>query len=210
MPIFAIIQPVPHFGDTSAIDTELRGAGAWANAIRYDPLLRLPEFCMGVALALLYRLLPMGSRLWTHGARFYIPAIAVILLVLGYADRIPYPLVHNGLLAPAYALMIFGFALEGGVLVRFLSMPAMVFLGGASYSMYILHAPVYAWMSVGFIRILHLAPHGLFWLICYLTAVVGFSAVFFRTVEEPTHRWLRTKLNAWAENPRREVPVPHS
>ena len=207
IPIFAIVERLPHFGDAPAIDTELRGAGAWGNLIRYDPLLRLPEFCMGVLLALLYRMIPAGSRLWNRGARFYVPAIATILLVLSNAGRIRYPLVHNGLLAPAYAVMIFGFALEGGVLVRFLSTPALVFLGGASYAMYILHAPVYAWMSVGFVRVLHLAPQGLFWLICYVSVVVGLSALFFTTVEEPLHRWLRGKLNGYAEGLFSHVPV---
>ena len=63
--------------------------------------------------------------------------------------------------------------------------------------MYILHAPVYVWMIVGFTRVLHLVPHGMFWLICYVSVVIVLSALFFRTAEEPMHRWLRTRLNSW-------------
>ena len=198
MPIFAIVRQIPHFGDAPATDPELLGAGAWANAIRFNPLLRLPEFCIGVVLALLYQLIPVGSRLWKRGARFYIPAFAIVFLVLVNGDRIPFPAMHNGLLAPAYAMAIFGLALEGGVLARFLSMPALVFLGGASYSMYILHLPIGEWMDIGFRHVLHLAPHGMFWLTCYVSTVIGLSALFFRTAEEPMHRWLRTRLNGWA------------
>jgi len=213
MPVFAIIHPIPHFGDAPATDNELLGAGAWSLVIRYNPLLRLPEFCIGVVLALLYRLISPGSWLWKRGAYFYIPGIATIVLVLANADFIPYPIVHDGLLAPAYAMVIFGLALEGGVLVRFLSMPVLVFLGNASYSMYILHVPVYAWMNIGFRRLLHIAPHGIFWLICYVSAVVGLSALFFRKAEEPAHRWLRRRLTGFTAGftagfPA-DVAVPH-
>jgi peptidoglycan/LPS O-acetylase OafA/YrhL len=210
VPVFAIVDRIPHFGDAPATDDQLLGAGPWANVIRYNPLLRLPEFCIGVVLALLYRSIPARSRFWKRGAYFYIPAVLAILGVLASGDVIPYPVVHDGLLAPAYAMLIFGLALEGGVLVRFLSMPVLVFLGNASYSMYILHVPVYAWMNVGFRRVLHLDPHGIFWFICYVSAVVGLSALFFRKAEEPVHRWLRKKLTGWAEGLPADVPVPHN
>lgn len=206
-PVWAILEKIPHFGDTPATDTELLGAGAWANVIRYNPLLRLPEFCIGVVLALLYRSIPANTRLWNSGARFYIPGIAIILLVLMNGERIPYPVVHNGLLAPAYAMIIFGLALEGGILVRFLSMPLFVFLGNASYSMYILHAPIGAWMNIGFRRALHLNPHGIFWLVCYVAVVIGLASVFFWKVEEPSHRWLRKRLTAWVAGRKEGVPV---
>jgi peptidoglycan/LPS O-acetylase OafA/YrhL len=204
MPFFAILRPVPHFGDAAATDMELLGAGAWAGVIRYNPLLRLPEFCIGVVVALLYRMVPAGSRLWKRGAYFYIPAIIIILSVLVNGARIPYPIVHNGLLAPAYAVMIFGLALEGGVLARFLSRPVLVFLGSASYTMYILHAPVSAWLTLIFVHILQLVPDGLFWFVCYLCVVVGLSALVFKFAEEPMHRWLRSKLSTWVED---RIPV---
>ena len=198
VPVWAVLHQVPHFGDAQATDIELVGEGAWANAIRYSPVFRLPEFCMGVVLALLYRSIPAKSRLWNSGARFYVPGAAIVLLVLANGDRIPYPVVHNGLLAPAYAMIFFGLALEGGILVRFLSLPAVVFLGNASYSMYILHAPIGAWMSIGFRRLLNVDPYGPAWLICYMTAVIGLAALFFRKAEEPSHRWLRKRLSDWA------------
>jgi peptidoglycan/LPS O-acetylase OafA/YrhL len=165
---------------------------------------------MGVVLALLYRSVPAKSRLWNSGARFYLPGIGIILLVLANGDRIPYPVTHNGLLAPAYATIIFGLALGGGILVRFLSMPAMVFLGNASYAMYILHEPIGTWMNIGFRRVLHIDPQGTFWLICYVTAVIGLASVFFWKAEEPAHRWLRKRLNNWAEGRRQAVPVAHN
>lgn len=207
VPVFAIVDRIPHFGDAPATDDQLLGAGPWANVIRYNPLLRLPEFCMGVVLALLYRSIPANSRLWRRGAYLYVPAGLAILGVLANGDSIPYPLVHDGLLAPAYAMVIFGLALEGGILVRLLSMPVLVFLGNASYSMYILHAPVYAWMGIGFRRVLHVEPHGIVWLISYVSAVVGLSSLFFRKAEEPAHRWLRKKLTGRAEGLPADVPV---
>ncbi len=209
LPVLAILQPIPHFGDVPATISALPES-TWANVIRYNPLLRLPEFCIGVVLALLYRLIPAGSRLWKRGAYFYLPAIGIIILALANGDSLAYPVAHNGLLAPAYGMMIFGLALEGGVLVRFLSTPALVFLGGASYTMYILHEPVYGWLQIVFLHGLHLVTFGIFWLICYVSVVVGLSAVFFKLAEEPIHRQLRKRLNAWAEGLHADVSVTHN
>lgn len=206
----AILQQIPYFGNIPAIDNEILGAGAWADAIRYNPLLRLPEFCIGVVLALFYRSIPVKSGLWNSGARFFMPGIVIILLVLTNDDRIPYPVVLNGLLAPAYAMIMFGLALEGGILVRFLSTPVLVFLGNASYSMYILHVPIGAWANIGFRRILHIDPYGRFWLICYVTAVIGLASLFYWKAEEPANRWLRKRLNNWADGRHGVVHVAHN
>jgi peptidoglycan/LPS O-acetylase OafA/YrhL len=129
---------------------------------------------------------------------FYLPGMGAALLILSNADQIPYPVLHNGLLDPAWALIVFGLALDGGFLARALAAPTVVFLGNASYSMYILHAPISAWMSIGFVRALQLTPGGLTWFVCYVIACVGVSCIFFKTIEDPLHRWLKGRLNTWA------------
>src|SRR6185295_6793308 len=55
--------------------------------------------------------------------------------------RHPVPFTHNGLLAPAWALVVFGLA-HGGVPARWLGARPLVRLGEASYGLYILHAPI--------------------------------------------------------------------
>lgn len=208
LPLIAVWLPISLFGDRSAIQVEqVRETTLWVNVIRYGPLVRLPEFCMGVVLGLLYRQLPADSRLWNRGWLFYLPAIVLMLAALLSAGWIPYPLLHNGLLAPVYAAMFFGLALEGGALVKLLSFRPLVFLGSASYTMYILHAPLGAWMKLFFTRGLKTLPEGVPWVICYLAVVIGVSAVIFKMVEEPVHQRLRAQLNLWAQGPERKTEV---
>jgi peptidoglycan/LPS O-acetylase OafA/YrhL len=197
VPLAAVFQQLPNFGDATATDMQPVD-GFWANLIRYNPLLRLPEFCIGVILARLYRLVPGKAYVWNRGMVFYLPGFALALLLLVCGDSIPYPLMHNGLLVPACALIIFGLALDGGSIARVLAAPSLVFLGNASYCMYILHAPISAWMKIGFVRVLHMRPEGITWFTCYVIACVTISCVFFKTIEDPLHRTLKRRLNAWA------------
>jgi len=195
-PLIAALLPIDGFGDVAATQYKLESESEfWANLIRYNPLVRLPEFCLGILLALLFRRLPEEHWLWNRGAWLYLPAGAAALLVLINADRIPYPLMHNSLLLPLYACIVFGFALEGGTLARWLSRPSLVFLGNASYSMYILHAPLFIWLTILFRSGLHREPVGWSWFISYLVLVIGGSCIFFRIVEDRLHRTVRRKLS---------------
>lgn len=194
-PLWAIWLPAPGFGDAPAT-IRMSAASPWTNIVRYNPLIRLPEFCVGILISrIFFWLQSRGTRLEFRGYRLYLPGIAVMLLFLSQAHRIPYPLVHNGLLLPVYACIVLGFAFSGGLLARWLSTKVLVFLGNASYSMYILHVPIAAWLSICSKRIFGLEASGPMWLAVYLTAVVGISSVVYKTVEEPLHYRLKRRLN---------------
>lgn len=196
LPLVTVLLPVYGFGDAPATVSDFGASGVWPQVVRYDPLLRLPEFCMGILLARLYRAIPEKHWLWNRGAWLYLPGIGIALAVLMNGERIPYPLIHNGLLAPVYAMAILGLALGGGPLARWLSMPAMIFLGNASYSMYILHAPLYTWLKLLFTRLFELPAEGVVWFVCYLIVVTTVASVFYWGVEEPLHKWVRRRLSA--------------
>ena len=51
----------------------------------------------------------------------------------------------NSALRPLNGLLLIGFALGGGPAARGLSTPVAVYLGKASYAMYILHVPMLWW-----------------------------------------------------------------
>jgi peptidoglycan/LPS O-acetylase OafA/YrhL len=195
LPFYAVVAHIHGFGDVPGTASNFEGAAFWPGLVRYNPVLRLPEFCMGILLARLYRGIPSEHWLRNRGGWLYLSGLAVALLVLTNGHRIPYPPLHNGLLAPAYAAVILGLALGGGALVRLLSAPAVVFLGNASYSMYILHAPIYTWLKLFFKWVLVLPADGWVWFVCYLIAVCIAASVFYRLVEEPLHQWLRRRLN---------------
>jgi peptidoglycan/LPS O-acetylase OafA/YrhL len=117
------------------------------DAWRYHPLARAPEFLVGVALAQAMR---AG---WTPSAAARAAASVVVLIVVGSvgAGILPAILVHNGLLAPAFAVAIATLTAPAGVLptgvARMLSTPLALLLGEASYALYLLHVPVLFWIA---------------------------------------------------------------
>lgn len=120
--------------------TDGPGSGALLQrAIEFTPLLRLPEFLIGILL----------GRMFSSGLTFssgmskalsYLSAGAIVA-VLTQASAIPHALL-GGLLLPLFALLIFTLAEGQGVLARVLSLPLIVLLGEASYGIYILQIPV--------------------------------------------------------------------
>jgi peptidoglycan/LPS O-acetylase OafA/YrhL len=96
------------------------------NFVKFNPLVRLGEFCMGLLVCRIYWLL--RGKWSQRGYWFYVPAVAGLVGVLAFAQRLPYLPTHNVLLAPLFASMILGLALEGGFLAALLSRPPVVFL----------------------------------------------------------------------------------
>ena len=180
----------------------------WSYVVRYNPLIRLAEFGAGILLGRLFQWLQInGTRLDGRGYWLYLPGLALALLLTASAQWIPYPLFHNGLLMPVYLCIILGFALSGGLVARWLSTPAAVFLGNASYSMYILHVPIYGWLSILWRRLLLQETSGPVWQAVYISSVVATCALAFKFVEEPMHYWLKRNLNQRLDSSSRTVPV---
>jgi peptidoglycan/LPS O-acetylase OafA/YrhL len=116
--------------------------GLWLDVLRYHPLVRLPEFLLGIGLGRLYAHPPLRAAVARHAGLLATTAAALILGVLALGPRIPYVLLHNGLLAPAFAVLLLALATGEGLPARLLRHPWAVRLGEASYSLYILHIPL--------------------------------------------------------------------
>jgi len=177
----------------------------WLRAVIYDPVTRLPEFLLGVTLAVGYlRRRELAPSRWVGGALTVAPVLA-ILLVLSFSSRLPFVVLHNGLLAPLFACLLYGLALGRGPVVWVLSRPLLVVLGEASYAVYLLQDPIWnvvvhaAWplVSPGTSG----DPWVLYWAHPWLAAIfgpllVGVSVASFYAYQEPARRWLSTKLGA--------------
>jgi len=195
-PLIVFIVPLRPFGIAPATSAPWDANPFWANLISFNPLLRLPDFCIGILVCRIYDELRLrNSYLLGKGYWLYLPGVLLEVLALSNSNALPLPFVQNGLLLPLHSLIILGFALGGGVCSRLLSTSPVVFLGNASYAMYIVHVPLLFWMNKITKRLFGLKPSGLVWMLCYLVVVVCVSSVLFKVLEQPANRILKMKLS---------------
>ena len=155
----------------------------WLNVVKFNPLARLPEFLLGMGTgALFLRKRPL-PQLWPLATGIVLLSIGVLL-----QGKIPYPVMHSGLLAPAFALLIYGFATQT-VSFAFLRSRLLLLLGEASYSLYLLHTFPLALMTFAF----HLdrSPHVLRVIGIFLVSIVLVSIGVYIGIENPLRKRLR-------------------
>jgi peptidoglycan/LPS O-acetylase OafA/YrhL len=157
-------------------------------AIEFTPILRLPEFAVGILLGRAYVL---GRFQRLNGNLFATIAFASILSVLAFFPNLPHPLLANGLLAPLFALLIVSLAQAKGPIAWFLALPFMVTLGEASYGIYILQIPLALAIS-------RPPPYHSVRMLCiYCVLLVLCSVLSWRFVESP----LRKNIRRWLSKP---------
>ncbi|RXS98073.1 acyltransferase [Silvibacterium dinghuense] len=160
--------------------------GFWIRALKFTPPPHVPSFLFGIALADLDAMIPRTSlRRLLYG----ILGMSGLYAVLYFGDHMPYPLMHDGLLMPLFALAILGLAGQN-LIARFFGWLPFRTVGKASYCLYILHFNL--WNLIHDSHILdrlHLASYDP-WL-SYLLLIAGAMVVMF-TVERPSQRWIRS------------------
>lgn len=151
------------------------------------PVLHLPLFVVGMALARLYLFGPARPPA-LHAAMLGIGA-AMLVLTFGGAAVLPAWTQSHAALAPIFALVIVGGAGAGRTL-PLLTLPVFVLLGEASYSIYILHIPLrYCWdIFLDTVLGVGLTPWLDFFL--YFGFVVVASVAVFRRLETPMRKWI--------------------
>jgi len=164
------------------VDTLSRSVGL--TVIKFNPLLRLPEFLIGIALGVLYL---SGARI--RRPRFAASGcvLALLFIVIG-PWRMPYPALHNGLLAPIYGLLILAVASEPKMLAN----PILELLGESSYSLYLLHASVIVYCSMVADK-LHWPAPGIVGLAWAALAVLA-SIATYKMIEVPARVFIRSRL----------------
>jgi peptidoglycan/LPS O-acetylase OafA/YrhL len=166
----------------------------WLLALKFHPVPRAGEFLAGVVLGLLHgRGLGLGRAAALAGPL----ALAAAVAVLAWGGA-PYPLLHNGLLVPLFALVILSVASGRGPLARLLGWGPARTLGDASFAIYVLQEPLYMWghylagearsVTVGF-------------LVAWALGTIAVALVVARLVERPARRALRTLIARPAPSP---------
>jgi peptidoglycan/LPS O-acetylase OafA/YrhL len=168
----------------------------WKNILSFNPLVRLPEFVVGVFAGRLF-LARNDNR--SLAAPLMIGGLAIVAAITLLVGKIPSPFISAGFLSPAFAAIIYGLALRPKW-ASFLGARWLVLLGDASYSLYLLHSIV---ISKVFDRL----PHLPLWLrvSAALAGGLGASLVSYLIVEEPARRLLRPRGKPAAQSLRPEA-----
>jgi peptidoglycan/LPS O-acetylase OafA/YrhL len=156
----------------------------WACGVsdNLKPIIHLPDFLMGIAVARAFDLLterkeaPTGK--WLYGIGFLGSAV-----IIAYAQYLPKSISLNTALRPMNAVLLLGLGLGGGWIARVLSTRPIVYLGKSSYAMYILHIPI-LWWAVSW--------PGVMVKYFYVLFVVAASCIVYGVFEEPANRYIRS------------------
>ncbi len=176
----------------------------WLNVIKFFPPMRLPEFILGMATGLIFLKSrtpanPAGAKPTSSSEALAVGFPAACLLAVGllagavaaiFSAQIPFAMLHTALLAPAFAAIVYGLALQPKW-TAFLRWSPLVLLGNASYSFYLLHSNImgmYFFGSTG--QLTHTSFAGVVGAFALVTAA---SLLVFRFIEEPARRKLRGK-----------------
>ena len=163
----------------------------WLNVVKFHPFARLPEFLLGMACGAMFLKSGKDAKPGSS-AKLALPLVLAGLMIAAtvahFSARIPYTVLHTSLLAPAFAAIIFGFALQPrwGALLNW---KPLVFLGDASYSLYLLHS---FFLGPFFFTQTGVPRHrGVGWYFLYFVLALGISGLVYRFIEEPSRRKLR-------------------
>jgi peptidoglycan/LPS O-acetylase OafA/YrhL len=158
----------------------------WIDVLRYNPLVRLPEFVLGVLAARLYLKVGGLSRRRTV---IFCAGLLALGAGLAVAQLLPYAVINNGFLDPVLILLLVALA-SGGWLSRVLSHPRLVFLGQSSYCLYMVHAPI--------IFLAHAVwpqyRHSPAFVAALVLATIAVALVLYRFVERPVTTALSARL----------------
>ena len=157
----------------------------------YFPPLSLPQFILGIALA---RMFLYGSSMSPQTYRaILLLGLAGVVVAFGWQSDLPLWLrwirTETGTVGILFGTIIFGAAGLAGSF-RLLESRAMVFLGDASYSMYILHIPVSLWWKWVATKVLGVSLPPLVNFVVMFALVIGVAALNQAYLEPPLRRWL--------------------
>jgi peptidoglycan/LPS O-acetylase OafA/YrhL len=176
--------------------------GFYIALYKFCPLVRWPEFVVGVALGALYHRLPAGRRLERLATPLLVAAAVAGVAVLLASPHIPYTILHNGTLVPLYAVTVWALACGSGPVHRFLSLRPLTTLGNASFALYVLQVPVMMWLLILTGRAypdMQSAPFALL----FFGIMIPLAVLAQRHFERPAQEWLRARLD-----PRAPAPAP--
>ena len=162
--------------------------GPWLQALKFTPLPHLASFVFGVMLASLDQMIERASRVRLFLGVF---GFGSIFWLLSLGTVVPFALAHDGLLMPLFGCIVLGLAGENP-LSKVLGARPLVFVGEASYCLYLLHFNfwnmLHGWHILRKLGLSQYDP----WISYALLIVMALLALHF--VEKPAQRWLKQRF----------------
>lgn len=162
--------------------------GFWIRALKFTPPPHIPAFLFGIALADLDALIPRAAR-----RRLLFGALGMcgIYAILYYGDKMPYPMMHDGLMMPLFALAILGLA-GRNLIARFFGFAPFAIVGQSSYALYILHFNMWNLLhKYHVVARLHLTRYDP-WL--SYSILIGGAMLVTYYFEKPCQNWIRKHI----------------
>jgi peptidoglycan/LPS O-acetylase OafA/YrhL len=165
--------------------------GPWLQALKYTPLPHLASFFFGVLLASLDEMVGRSGRLRLNLGLF---GFIGTFCILELGPLVPYAIVHDGVLMPLFGCIILGLA-GNNSLAYVLSWRPLVFVGEASYCLYLLHFNL--WNLIHDTHVLDRLGLSRFdpW-ISYVV-LIAMAVAALHLVEKPAQRVLRGWMHVW-------------
>lgn len=205
--VYMIVRPdgIAHYTITSS--------SLQMNVLKFNPLARLPEFIIGMLLGRMYlerrgrtARATIGTTSLRSGTILTLVAVVLLLVLLGPNTQLPYPLLHNGLLIPVVGLLIYGLAL-GGWPARLLSASPLVHLGQGSFSLFVLHYPLWHWVNAADRALaLNWSSSWLF-LAGYVVLAFAVALMSYHWIEVPARKWISARLGVGKAVPKKQKKI---
>ncbi len=181
-----------HFNPDGDAHPDRYSTGIWMRALKFMPLQHLPSFLFGMALGFLNEKIPPESRKRLAAGLI---AFASLYLILCVGDRLPYVMMHDGLLMPLFGGVILCLAGRNRIAWFFGLLP-FIAIGEASYCLYLLHFNLWTMLHDSHF----LEKSGLIvfdpW-ISYLLLIVA-ALLTKRFIERPGRSWIARRLSSSA------------
>jgi peptidoglycan/LPS O-acetylase OafA/YrhL len=179
----------------------------WWPVAYANPIMRLPEFLMGIVLGRLFLhygrsrwggvLTGLGAAGWVVLLSMGVPGLNSLLArtVLSWVNM---AFLYEALLLVFFVLLIYGLAHGAGLVAKGLALPFMLLLGEASYGLYILQVPVAAVVKgltenrmdpvmLPYIKYFETAPYFL----AYVAILVMLAIISHKLVESPARTFIK-------------------
>jgi peptidoglycan/LPS O-acetylase OafA/YrhL len=199
--ISLVVWVVSQIANTYLIETVMPPpASGWHNFIYYSPLFHFSSFLLGCVAGLWFldHGKALGDRKGLNTALFVSSIVLIAALLLFRLDLYQNGTINlsmlNGLPAPLLVLFMVTLSADKTALRRSMINRALVLLGRAAFSIYILHFPVDTFYKNLVKPRVHLSTEVHFWIYIAVLMVAGVIALKF--VEEPARKWLRGRQAA--------------